>query len=293
MAISTIGGVTAAAGKIPYVTTITSTQSWTVPTGVTQLELFLVGGGGGASGGGYDGNYSWFSAGGGGAQVLERVVDVTSGSSYTITIGAGGAGGASNNSSGQSFASQGGTSSFGTLAYAYGGGLGGGAANSVNSRNSTTPTTQVGSAGGTQVQNYNNMVRTGGGGGAGGPAGGPAGGLNTGSWGATNYQNGYYYGSPGGIAICTASDNVGTPNIPGPGIKGYAGGGAGSVYGNNGGSNPPAWGRDGGGHGSGYYNSSWIDGTAGLANTGGGGGASTGGTGKSGGSGICIIRYWA
>lgn len=71
------------AGPTP---TLTNT-SWTAPAGVTQVEVLVVAGGGGA---GFDGNGA---AGGGGAGglIYNSAFAVTPGSSYTVTVGAGGA----------------------------------------------------------------------------------------------------------------------------------------------------------------------------------------------------------
>ena len=67
-----------------------STASWTAPADVTSVTIFACGGGGG---GGRRGNDSGGAAGSGSA--LEQQLTVTAGSTYTITIGAGGdAGGA-------------------------------------------------------------------------------------------------------------------------------------------------------------------------------------------------------
>ena len=51
MAISKVNPV--AGGKTRYVTTLTSGTSWTVPAGVTYVNVTLTGGGGGAGGAGY------------------------------------------------------------------------------------------------------------------------------------------------------------------------------------------------------------------------------------------------
>ena len=96
--------------------TITATTSWTAPTGVTSVRVFAVGGGGG--GGSTSQNYQ--SGGGGSGAVVEGIVTVTPGTSYTVTIGAGGAAGSSGSASDGSV---GGETSFSTLLYAgYGGG---------------------------------------------------------------------------------------------------------------------------------------------------------------------------
>jgi hypothetical protein len=68
---------------------------WTAPTGVTAVDYLVVagGGGGGASGGGGAG------AGGAGGFRTGTGRSVTEGTSYTVTVGAGGAGGTANSES--------------------------------------------------------------------------------------------------------------------------------------------------------------------------------------------------
>lgn len=64
---------------------VSTSTTWTVPTGVTAIDILLVGGGGG---GGNDGG-----GGGGGGEVRQATgVSVTAGSSTSITMGSGGAG---------------------------------------------------------------------------------------------------------------------------------------------------------------------------------------------------------
>ena len=88
-----------------------SSGSWTAPTGVTKIFAYCIGGGGGGGGTGLaDVNAI---AGGGGLAVGE--LTVVPGTTYTITVGAGGTG--SNTTTGGS----GGTSSIGALMSATGG----------------------------------------------------------------------------------------------------------------------------------------------------------------------------
>jgi hypothetical protein len=71
----------------------TSDTTWTVPTGVSAVEVLVVGGGGG---GGWAGG-----GGGGGGGVLYRPnFGVTPGDTFTVTVGAGGAGATSNSGPG-------------------------------------------------------------------------------------------------------------------------------------------------------------------------------------------------
>ena len=107
--------------------TTPSTYSWTAPGGVTSVTVTIIGGGGGGtngtwSQGGCSGDAGVGGAGGAGGYIVNQVVAVTPGQSYTVTVGAGGAGGAYgcpayNNGS------AGGNSSFGTVT-ATGGGAG-------------------------------------------------------------------------------------------------------------------------------------------------------------------------
>ena len=63
--------------------------TFTVPTGVTAIEVIAVGAGGGGGGG----NDAVAGGGGGGGQVVQRQVNVTPGTTYNIAVGAGGHGG--------------------------------------------------------------------------------------------------------------------------------------------------------------------------------------------------------
>lgn len=93
-----------------------SSGAFTVPTGVTKIEVEVRGGGGGGGGGSTSNATGQGGCGGGyGKQVLT----VTAGSTHAVTVGAGGAGGASGANG-----TAGGTSTFGTLISAAGGGGG-------------------------------------------------------------------------------------------------------------------------------------------------------------------------
>lgn len=72
----------------------TSSGTWTKPSGCRFVRITAVGGGGGGGGAaGAASNSAWGGGGGGGGQAI-LWLDVTSISSLTVTIGAGGAGGA-------------------------------------------------------------------------------------------------------------------------------------------------------------------------------------------------------
>jgi hypothetical protein len=94
-----------------------SSGTWVAPANVTQVQLVVVGAGGGGGGGntGIPGD----GAAGGIAGVAVGSATVVPGTSYTVTVGTGGTGGTLNNNG-----TGGGTSSFGALMSATGGGAG-------------------------------------------------------------------------------------------------------------------------------------------------------------------------
>jgi hypothetical protein len=88
-------------GGLLSVQIFNSSGTWTRPAGVGLVRVIVVGGGGG--GGGVDGQGSGTNAGGSGGSGgsnAEKVIDVSSISSATITIGGGGNGGAAGNNNG-------------------------------------------------------------------------------------------------------------------------------------------------------------------------------------------------
>lgn len=102
--------------KVQKTKVITSTQSWTVPADVDQIEMVLCGGGGGGVGPNGISSSTIFLQGGAGSAEY-AVLDVTPGSTHTVTIGAGGA----TVVYGQTFPIKGGDSSFGSLLTVSGG----------------------------------------------------------------------------------------------------------------------------------------------------------------------------
>jgi hypothetical protein len=123
---------TPASGQI-YSQIFAATGSWTAPTGVTRVRATVVGGGGG-------GSTSTCGTYGGNGGVAIGIYTVTPGTSYSITIGAGGA--ATGNTS-----AAGGTTSFASFCSATGGAGGTlyndvtcGAGTGGTLRNSNSPT---------------------------------------------------------------------------------------------------------------------------------------------------------
>lgn len=96
-----------------------TSNTWTVPSGVNDIEIFSCGGGGGGGGsGGNAGNLASYNGGGGGGGAGANIyqmnkITVVPGDLLTITIGAGGSGGAA------------GTSGSSPVYYGSSGGLGG------------------------------------------------------------------------------------------------------------------------------------------------------------------------
>ena len=259
-----------------YVThTFNTTDIFTPTTNLLVDYLVVAGGGAGGGdptnrysggGGGAGGLRSTFGSSSGGGGSLESKSLLLSGSSYPITIGAGGAGTANQGNSGSN-------TTF--LSITSTGGGGGGTANesaSIGTRN--------GLAGGS-------------GGGAGGGVGTvPSGGAGTANQGYAGANSGSYYagggGGAGGVGVGGGSNPTGGIGVALP-IDGatryFAGGGGGAN-----GASAAAGGLGGGGSGGNI-------GVNGASGTGGGGGGSEqdyvsgGAFGGNGGSGIVIIRY--
>jgi len=256
--------------------TSTGSTTFIAPEGVHAVELLVVAGGGG--GGGDNG-------GGGGAGGLiyygpespnaGSSYPVAPGSSYGVTVGAGGAGSAHNTDDGSSGESSafdalvavgGGRGASGNagLAVAQPGGSGGGG------EGETTNASQWAGAAGTAGQGH--------GGGSGSPSASAGAGGGGGAGEPGGDARSTLYGGHGGDGLAYAITGVSTY---------YAGGGAGgsenSVF-----NNPGLGGLGGGSDGGTRFPAS------GAANTGGGGAGSTGPSpsrGGDGGSGIVVVRF--
>lgn len=255
--------------------TITSTKTWSVPTGWRQIKVCVVGGGGAGGQGG---------AGGGGGYVTNTsAFSVTPGQSFAVTIGGGGAINTADNSRGGS----GGQSKFGS--YTANGGTGG--------------------IGNTGTINYSTEY----GGGSGGCGGGGMY-EGSSSYDRTNSRSGGYGGTNGGDGQTTTTyDKTTAVRARRYGGKGQGtttkafgngtayggGGGGGTAYFAKNGAFGGAGGDYGGGAGggAGYESGSRIAAKAGTANSGGGGGGGYGGaadaptlSGGAGGSGVVLVQ---
>jgi hypothetical protein len=83
--------VAGASSKTRYALTLTSGTSYTVPTGVTYLNVTLRGGGGGAGAGSNTGGAPMSGVNGSGGEIVTSTLSATAGASITYAIGAGGA----------------------------------------------------------------------------------------------------------------------------------------------------------------------------------------------------------
>jgi len=258
----------------------TSDREFTLTSAFAYTTNFLViaggasggktSGGGGGGAGGYKASWNSEASGGGGSSLT--ALELTTGTAYTITIGAGGVAASSTNDRGFS------------------------GENSVISGSDITDITSTGGgAGGGGPGNGAYVGGSGGGGSDGtGVTVGAAGTANQGYAGGTaSGTNEGYNGAGGGgasaVGVNGAGQSGGTAGAGGAGVASTitgssvtrGGGGGGASYNGTVG----AGGSGGGGAGS-HYN---VSATAGTANTGGGGGATQAAVGV-GGSGVVILR---
>lgn len=222
-----IGGLSPAALAATVNLSTPGTQNWTVPAGVTSINIVAIGGGGGGG---------WGAAGGHGGQVTSTLA-VTPGQSLTINIGAGGGGTASEGGGGGASTSI----NPGTANQIIAGGGGGGAGGAGGNGDGSNGADGAGAPG------------TGGHGGTGGTGG--AGGINVGrptcsaataggngnggAGGAGGTDNAGRAGGSGGAGVGSGTGGAGAhiPGFcaPGGGGGGYGGGGGGGGSGNDGG----------------------------------------------------------
>ena len=262
--------------------TATGPATFSVPSGLTAVDVLVVAGGG--SGGNQHGG-----GGGGGGLIYRPGFPVTPGGTVSLSVGAGGAGYPATGSNGTRPSGNGTPSTFGTLT-AIGGGTGpshsgspgglsgqpGGSGGGGNSDPSGTPPggtgTQPAQPGDSGTFGFGNP------GGAGHPQSPWVGGGGGGAGGAGSP-------TPGGVG-----GNAGTGrsyNISGSSV-GYAGGGGGGGHAVPGGTGSPGFGG-----GNGNANPHPSTGQSGTANRGGGSGASasSGDATGPGGSGVVIVRF--
>jgi len=236
--------------------TFSSSGTWTKPSGSYRWVLIEVWGGGGGGDDGVDGASSGGGGGGGAYNQLSIDIDDLS-STETVTIGAGGSAG-----------SAGGTTNFGGLIYAYGGGQGGTATGNGSGGGGASPNTQ-GAAGTNGVGPVATTDYMGGAGGDGGGTDGGAG-INYGGGGGGGGATGT--GGDGGAACLGGAGGAG-----GSDTNTTVGVGGVSIYGGNGGDGGAAGGAS----------------TAGsVPGGGGGGGSDNAGNASAGGAGYCIVTCY-
>ena len=195
------------------VQTFTSSGSWTCPAGITFVTVECWGGGG--AGGGVQTNGNVKASGGAGGAYAQKVIAVSSGTSYTYTVGLGGIGGSGDGPAGANswFSSN-------TTVLAAGG-QGGGANNSTNPGLGTI----TGSIG--------TIIYKGGDGGSGNsiPGAGGGGAGSSGNGGSAMTTSPY----SGGIGTATGGGNGGNGLVSnGDGLPGTSAGGGGSGASNTG-----------------------------------------------------------
>lgn len=243
---------------------------------IYSIEYLVVAGGGGGGGAESSNGFGGGGGGGGAGGYLASSTNVTSLTSYSITVGAGGGGGS--NSGNPSTATAGGNGSNSTFA---------------------TVTAIGGGGGGRDEVGGGNPGSGGSGGGVGGDAGGVSPGSGTAGQGyAGASTQGNRGGGGGGGASAAATTRTGANGLNWQSLGTYYAGGGGGGAG-AGDTSQASGGLGGGGTGAntnGTSGSNQGSGgeTAGGTNTGGGGGAAAAGRssgGQSGGSGVVIIRY--
>ncbi len=268
--------------KVLTFSTLGNYPDWTAPAGVTSVDYLVVGGGGsGGTPGGAIGENYWGTGGGGAGGLLQGIMTVTPGGTYSITVGGGGTAPAYLNPN-TYVGDNGDDSRFGGL-LALGGG-GGGAGVQVASGKGNDGGSGGGSGGdngtvyalGTSGQGFSGMVsrspagnRTAGGGGGGASGTGTRGGNPDGQ----NSIGGN--GGPGIASTITGSSLY---------YAGGGGGGARDTFGGQGGGT--------GGSGVGGNGGTQSSGSNGMDGRGaGGGGTGADAAGGNGGSGVVILRY--
>lgn len=200
---------TYAAANVSYTTN--GTYTWTVPSGVTSatVQVWGAGGGGGGSYSSVALDGGWNGGGGGGGEFRQTTIsNLTSGSNYTVVVGAGGAYGTS-----QSSGSNGGFSSFGgTTIKAFGGSGGGGS--SLSAGGSGGPggsggTGNIGYSGGSGSQDTTGNYGGGGGSSAGTSSAGVSSTSNSGGVAPSGGGNGGAAGSGGSSWFGVAGSSPG------------------------------------------------------------------------------------
>ena len=296
-------------GGFCYLIFKSGTNSWTVPSGVTSSSILLIAGGGAGGSGAYTGG------GGAGGVVYDSSYALTSGNTYSLSIGAGGSGGTATLSKSTNISSSGSDSWFFSDSSLVAKGGGAGASYSWGQSAGALCSGRNGGSGGGSSECNDGTVNTGGSSIQTVPAGADSAyGFAGGSTPSANHYSGGGGGGAGQVG--TSVTAAGSPGKGGNGTNAFsswltivnssmsdlsgwstatstgfiAGGGGGASQGTAG-----AGGSGGGGAGGTNASNATLNGTAGTPGTGSGGGGGTyngnSGIGGAGGSGLLIIRY--
>ena len=174
--------------------TATGSSTFTVPTGITQIKVTIVGAGGAGGGGSTAASNSGGSGGGAGGVAIKWLTGLTPGNTISVTVGTGGtgvAGGTGNSGGNSSIAS--GTQTITTVT-ANGGG--GGAVNAFGGTGGSTTNGDLNFMGAVGLQTFTNNSGNNGSAGASSMFGAGGNGVS----GGTNGNNGGTVGSGGGGA---------------------------------------------------------------------------------------------
>jgi hypothetical protein len=228
--------------------------TWTVPAGVTSIQVVATGGGGGGGGGSANGG---IGGNGGAGAVVTATLTVTPGDTINYYVGGGGSG-----------------TTYTVFSGSGSGGGGGGGGGSTNVIDGTDASTQIIAGAGGGGGGAGNVGAPGGGGGSAGT------GVNGGNGVAGTAAGTSYGGGAGGAGGQGVSGDTGGSGGAGANAKNAtnpSAGGSGS--GNSGGTNGVPSYSGGGGGGGGYGGGSGgANGAGDSADAGGGGGAGGGGS---------------
>ncbi|MFM6941086.1 MAG: glycine-rich domain-containing protein [Candidatus Planktophila sp.] len=300
--------VVASAGGNCYVAFLSGSNTWTPPTGVTQADLLII------AGGGAGGSGAWAGGGGAGGVVYVANKSVTSSTTYSLAVGAGGSAGAANLDGITNRSNNGSNSWFesNSTLVAIGGGAGASYAWSTGSAPySACDGNSGGSGGGAPECNNGSYTNDGGASTQTIPAGATAAYGNAGGGTPTaNYASG---GGGGGAGTAGTSVTVSSTAGRGgngttlfaswltaissamSGVSGWSTATSGGYIAAGGGGSANTAGAGGTGGGGGGGSASVLNGTAGVTNTGSGGGGAgytgSSGTGGAGATGLIIIKY--
>ena len=296
-------------GGFCYLVFKSGTNSWTVPSGVTSSSILLI------AGGGAGGSGAWSGGGGAGGVVYDASYTLTSGNTYSLSVGSGGTAGTGSLSIATNTSNSGSDSWFFSNSSLVAKGGGAGASYAWGQTAGALCSGRNGGSGGGSTECNDGTTNTGGSSTQTLPSGADATyGFAGGSTPSANHASGAGGGGAGQVG--TSVTAAASPGKGGNGTNAFsawltiitssmsdvsgwstatatgfiAGGGGGASQGTAG-----AGGSGGGGAGGTNANNSTLNGTAGTPGTGSGGGGATfngtNGVGGTGGTGLLIIKY--